>query len=152
MLQDDEMHLLTSGKDRAGWKCLSKTVGTGEPFIFLNQNCYTCKQLCQALFSQEAYFLEAIQAPPHIQMGWQVKKSRRRGRGGADILIDGPMARGDGWVYEPEQIWILRTRPSCHTGHIKSYLTMHYVGDLSRKKDEHALPCGWNYNLLCSEE
>lgn len=26
--------------------------------------------------------------------------------------------------------------------HIKSYLTMHYVGDLSRKKDEHALPSG----------
>lgn len=71
---------------------------------------------------------------------------------GGDDLIDGPMARGGGWVYEPEQIWILRMRPSCHTCHIKNYLTMHYVGDLSRKKDEYALPRGWNYNLRCSEE
>lgn len=68
------------------------------------------------------------------------EKESVEGGGGGDVLIDGPMARSGVWIYEPEQIWILRTRPSCHTGHIKNYLTMHYVGDLSRKKDEHALP------------
>lgn len=29
---------------------------------------------------------------------------------------------------------------------------MRYVGDLSRKKEEHALPCGGNYNLWCRED
>lgn len=67
------------------------------------------------------------------------------------VVIDGPVARGGSWVYEPEQIWILRTRPPCHARRIKNYLTMHYVGDLSRKKDERALPCGHNHNLQWSK-
>lgn len=73
------------------------------------------------------------------------------GEGVEIVVIDGPVACGGSWVYEPEQIWILRTRPPCHTRRIKNYLTMHYVGDLSRKKDERGLPCGHNHNLQWSK-
>lgn len=69
----------------------------------------------------------------------------------ASVVIDGPMARAGSWVYEPEQIRILTTRPPGHARRIKNYLTMYYVGDLSGKKDEPALPRGHNHNLRWRE-
>lgn len=141
LLQDDVMHVIMckiSLEKTCDWGESGCQI-SGEPCIFLNQNSYTCKQPCRALFSQKLIFWKPSKR--HLIFKWADRWKRvSGGGGGGDVLIDGPMARSGVWIYEPEQIWILRTLPSCHTGHIKNYLTMHYVGDLSRKKDEHALP------------
>lgn len=141
LLQDDVMHVIMckiSLEKTCDWGESGCQI-SGEPCIFLNQNSYTCKQPCRALFSQKLIFWKPSKR--HLIFKWADRWKRvNGGGGGGDVLIDGPMARSGVWIYEPEQIWILRTLPSCHTGHIKNYLTMHYVGDLSRKKDEHALP------------
>ena len=73
------------GRPPTGVRGVVTSVGTGELCIFLNQNSYTCKTALPGLVLPEAYFVEAIQAPPHIQMGWQVKKERRRGWGGVEM-------------------------------------------------------------------
>lgn len=112
----------------------------------------TFKRLCQAELLPEAYFVQAIQAPPHIQMGWQVKKSLRL-CGAGRVLIDGPTARGGGWVYEPRRIWILRTRPPCHPRRILRIIWQCIMLEICHtKKMSVPVPRGWNYNLWWSGE
>lgn len=120
------------------------SAGTGKLCIFLNQD--FCVTSFARPCSPRGFFCGSHPSATSYSNGLTGEEESKKEEGERYGLIDGAMARIGGWVYEPARIWILRRRPSCHTSHIKNYLTMHYVGDVSRKKDECALPCGWNYN------
>lgn len=125
-----------------------------QPCMFLNQISRTCKQRCQAVLSQRLIFWEPSKRHLIFKMGWQVKKSQWVRTGGGRWRSSWLMVQwhvvAAGFMSQSKSEYWEHGRP-CHARRIKNYLTMHYVGDLSRKKDERALPCGYNHNLQWSK-
>lgn len=153
LLQDDVMHVIMckiSLEKTCDWGESGCQI-SGEPCIFLNQNSYTCKQPCRALFSQKLIFWKPSKR--HLIFKWADRWKRVSGGAGVEMswLMGQWRAVASEFMSQSKsEYW-----EHCHRVilDILRIIWQCIMLEICHAK-KMSMPslCSWNYNLRCSEE